>query len=147
MIKINRSALVPYSAADMFALVDDIDAYKEFLPWCSNSHVLVRDESGVRGEIELRKGKVRKSFITQNINQQDESITMQLVEGPFKHLEGVWLFQSLKADASKVMLELEYEFSNALLKMTVGPVFQQVADRLVDAFCQRANDIYGQGNE
>lgn len=143
-MKISRSALVPYSAEDMFALVDDIDAYKEFLPWCSNSKVLARDEQGVRGEIELRKSKLHKSFVTQNTNNPGTSITMELVEGPFKHLEGIWSFQSLSDTASKVSLELDYEFSNALMKMTLGPIFQQMADKLVDAFCQRANDVYGQ---
>ncbi len=146
MVKINRSALVPYSAEDMFALVDDIDSYKEFLPWCSDSHVINRNKNRVKGEIELRKGAVHKSFVTQNTNEQGQSITMELVEGPFKHLEGLWLFHALRDDASKVVLELEYEFSNALLKMTVGPVFQQVADKLVDAFCQRANEVYGQSS-
>ncbi len=143
MHKISHSVLVPYSADAMFALVDDIKAYPEFLPWCASSEEIARDAQGVRGKVELRKGMVHKSFTTQNINEPGVSITMQLVEGPFKKLEGVWSFQALDAQTCKVSLDLEYEFSNALLKMTVGPVFQKIADKLVDAFCQRANDIYG----
>ncbi|PCH60286.1 MAG: ubiquinone-binding protein [Gammaproteobacteria bacterium] len=146
MPKISRSALVPYSAEAMFGLVDDIKSYPDFLPWCASSKELARDERGVRGQVELRKGKVHKSFTTQNTNEPGASITMQLVEGPFKKLEGVWSFQTLDAQASKVSLDLEYEFSNVILKMTVGPVFQQIADKLVDAFCQRANDIFGPNN-
>jgi len=155
--KISRSALVPYSAQVMFGLVDDIKSYPEFLPWCASSKELARDELGVRGQIELRKGKVHKSFTTQNSNDPGASIIMRLVEGPFKQLEGVWSFQALNKSAnnnvasgchlssgSKVSLDLEYEFSNMLLKMTVGPVFQQIADKLVDAFCQRANEVYGE---
>lgn len=165
MPKISRSALVPYSAQAMFSLVDDIKSYPEFLPWCANSKELDRNDQGVCGEVELRKGKVHKSFTTQNTNSPGESITMRLVEGPFKQLEGVWSFQTLNNEASdlspgcdvlplkggqnkalgcKVALDLEYEFSNVLLKMTVGPVFHQIADKLVDAFCQRANELYGQ---
>jgi len=150
--KVNRSALVPYSAQAMFGLVDDIKSYPEFLPWCASSKEFDRDDQGVCGEVELRKGKVHKSFTTQNTNVPGESITMQLVDGPFKKLEGVWSFQTLKGDVGdvhqgcKVALDLDYEFSNVLLKMTVGPVFQQIADKLVDAFCQRANDLYGQKN-
>lgn len=155
MSKISRSALVPYSAQAMFGLVDDIKSYPEFLPWCASSKEFDRNDQGVRGEVELRKGKVHKSFTTQNTNVPGESITMRLVEGPFKILEGVWSFQTLQGQANnvsdggnvpvgcKVALDLEYEFSNVLLKMTVGPVFHQIADKLVDAFCQRANELYG----
>lgn len=138
-----RTALVPHSAADMFALVDDIEAYAEFLPWCSRSEVLARDEHGVHGLIELRKGAVHKSFTTHNINVPGTSIDMHLIDGPFNHLEGIWRFDALSETACKVTLDLEYEFSSTLLKMTVGPIFRHVADSLVDAFCQRAAEVYG----
>lgn len=131
----------------MFDLVDDIKSYPKFLPWCASSKELARDEQGVCAQVELRKGRVHKSFTTKNSNEPGVSITMKLVEGPFKTLEGVWSFQALDEGASKVSLDLEYEFSNVLLKMTVGPVFQQIADKLVDAFCQRANDIYGHNSD
>lgn len=153
MPRINRSALVLHSAQAMFGLVDDIKSYPEFLPWCASSKELARDEQGVCAQIELRKGRVHKSFTTQNSNDPGVSITMRLVEGPFKKLEGVWSFQVLDEGSSnlpsgcKVSLDLQYEFSNVLLKMTMGPVFQQIADKLVDAFCQRANDIYGQNSD
>ena len=143
---VNRNALVPYSPAEMFALVDDIESYPQFLPWCRSSTVWSRDGDEVKASVELAKGAIQKSFTTVNRNQQDKMIEMRLVEGPFHHLEGFWRFDALGAGdavACKVSLDLEYEFSNALLAMTVGPVFNQVANKLVDAFSQRAVTVYG----
>lgn len=127
----------------MFALVDDIDAYAEFLPWCGSSSVLSRDEDEVRASIELAYKGVHKSFTTTNRNQKNKMIEMRLLEGPFRHLEGFWRFDSLRDDACKVLLDLNFEFSNRLLDMTVGPIFNEVANRLVDSFCQRAEQVYG----
>lgn len=130
----------------MFALVDDVEAYPQFLPWCKSATVWSRDGDEVRATVELAKGAIQKSFTTLNRLQRNKMIEMRLVEGPFHHLEGFWRFDSLgegATDACKVTLDLEYEFSNALLAMTVGPVFNQVANKLVDAFCQRAEVVYG----
>lgn len=127
----------------MFALVDDIDAYSEFLPWCGSSTVLSRDEDEVRASIELAYKGVHKSFTTVNRNQKNKMIEMRLLKGPFRHLEGFWRFDSLRDDACKVLLDLNFEFSNRLLDMTVGPIFNEVANRLVDSFCQRAEQVYG----
>ena len=143
---INRHALVPYSAAEMFALVDDVESYPQFLPWCKSATVWSRNDDEVRASVELAKGAIQKSFTTLNRLQHNKMIEMRLVEGPFHHLEGFWRFDSLgeqEARACKVTLDLEYEFSNTLLAMTVGPVFNQVANKLVDAFCQRAETVYG----
>lgn len=143
MPTINRSALVPYSAAEMFALVDDIAAYQDFLPWCKSSTVLSRDNDVVRGSIELAKGGIQKAFTTRNRIQHNKMIEMRLEEGPFQHLEGFWKFDLLGDDACKVSLVLEFEFSSKLLGLTFGPVFNQIANSLVDAFCKRAVDVYG----
>lgn len=143
MTTINRSALVPYSAAEMFALVDDIASYQSFLPWCKNSRVLSRSGDEVRGSIELSKGGIEKAFTTCNRMQKNKMIEMRLEEGPFHHLEGFWRFDTLDETACKVSLLLEFEFSNKLLGLTVGPVFNQIANSLVDAFCKRAADVYG----
>jgi ribosome-associated toxin RatA of RatAB toxin-antitoxin module len=143
MTTINRHALVPYSAAEMFALVDDIDAYQVFLPWCKTSKVLSRDEDVVRGSIQLSKGGIEKAFTTCNRVQKNKMIEMRLEEGPFHHLEGFWRFDALDEAACKVSLLLEFEFSNKILGLTVGPVFNQIANSLVDAFCKRAADVYG----
>jgi ribosome-associated toxin RatA of RatAB toxin-antitoxin module len=143
MTTINKSALVPYSPAEMFALVDDIDTYAEFLPWCRQSRVLSRSEDEVRATIEIAKGGVEKAFTTCNRNQHNKMIEMRLVEGPFKHLEGFWRFDALGEQGSKVSLDLEFEFASRMLSMVVGPVFNQVANSLVDSFHKRAIQVYG----
>jgi len=143
MTVINKSALVPYSPAQMFALVDDIEAYPEFLPWCKRARILSRTEDEVRATIELSKGGVEKAFTTCNRNQKNKMIEMRLVEGPFKRLEGFWRFDALGEDGCKVSLDLEFEFASRMLGMVVGPVFSQVANSLVDSFQQRAVDVYG----
>jgi ribosome-associated toxin RatA of RatAB toxin-antitoxin module len=143
MKTINRHALVQYSAAEMYALVDDIDAYQTFLPWCKSSKVLSRDEDVVRGSIQLNKGGIDKTFVTCNRVKKNKMIEMRLEEGPFHHLEGFWRFDALDESACKVSLVLEFEFSNKILSLTVGPVFNQIANSLVDAFVTRAADVYG----
>ena len=143
MASINKSALVPYTPAEMFALVDDIDSYAKFLPWCNGARVLSRTEDEVRATIELSKGGVDKAFTTCNRIQQNKMIEVRLVEGPFKHLNGFWRFDALGDDGCKVSLDLEFEFASRLLSTVVGPVFSQIANSLVDSFLKRAVDVYG----
>ena len=140
---INKSALVPYTAKEMYMLVDDINAYPEFLPWCGDAEVLERDEDEVRASILLSRSGLKKSFTTLNRLQAGKMIEMRLVEGPFSHLQGFWRFESLSESASKIMFDIEFEFSNKLLAMTVGPVFSQITNTIVDAFTKRAIEIYG----
>jgi ribosome-associated toxin RatA of RatAB toxin-antitoxin module len=143
MASINKSALVPYSAAEMFALVDDIDAYPEFLSGCRRTRVLSRSADEVRATIELSKGGVEKAFTTCNRAQQNKMIEMHLIEGPFKHLNGFWRFDPLGEDGCKVSLDLEFEFASRVLSVVVGPVFSQIANSLVDSFMKRAVEVYG----
>ena len=143
MKKIEKSALVTYSPEQMFLLVDDIDAYAEFLPWCSNSKVLERTDAYVKGNLEISYSQLNKSFVTQNINTPHSQIEMQLVEGPFKHLTGLWLFTPLGSDGCEIELKMEFEFASKLVDMTVGPVFGKLANSLVDAFTDRATKVYG----
>lgn len=143
MKKIEKSALVTYTPEQMFLLVDDIDAYAVFLPWCSRSQVVERSTDFVTGELEISYSSLNKSFITRNINTPHNQIEMELVEGPFKHLRGLWLFTPLGSDGCKIELNMEFEFANKLLDMTVGPVFGKLANSLVDAFTERASKIYG----
>ncbi len=144
MQTISRSALVPYSASEMFSLVDNIIAYPEFLPWCSKSNEIERDIDEVHASIEINKGVLRKSFSTCNRIQKNKMIEMRLKEGPFKHLQGFWRFDQLGDEGCRISLDLQFEFSNRLLGMTVGPIFSQIANSMVDAFNQRAHQIYGQ---
>ncbi len=143
MTTISKSALVPYSAGQMYALVDDIESYAAFLPWCTASRVLSRDENEVRGVIGLARSGIQKSFTTCNRLQKNKMIEIRLIEGPFKHLEGFWRFQALTDESCKVMLDMDFEFSSRLVSMVFGPVFSQITNTLVDAFCQRAVDVYG----
>ncbi len=143
MSSIHKSALVPYSPAEMFALVDDIDLYPTFLPWCSAARVLARSDDQVRATISLSKSGVDKSFTTCNRNQKNKMIEIRLEEGPFRHLQGYWRFDELGGDGCKVSLDLEFEFSSRVLGLVVGPVFNQVASSLVDSFQKRAVDVYG----
>ncbi len=143
MTCINRSALVPYSSQQMFALVDGIEHYPQFLPWCRSSRVISRDEDEVRASIEVAKGAFSKSFTTCNRQQKNKMIEIRLLEGPFRHLEGFWRFDPLSEDACKVSLDLEFEFSNKIAGLTFGPIFSQVANSLVDSFIKRAAELYG----
>lgn len=142
MAVINKSALVPYTPNQMFMLVDDIEAYPDFLPWCSGSKVLTRSDCEVTANLEISHSGFQKAFTTRNVNEQNNRIKMYLVEGPFKKLEGVWQFQALGDQGCKVILDLEFEFTNRLLGMSFGPLFGQIAGNLVDAFTLRANSIY-----
>lgn len=143
MATINKHALVAYSAGDMYALVNDVDSYYKFLPWCGSSKVLSRDEDMVRATIEITHGSLRKAFTTCNRLQHGKMIEMRLEEGPFKRLEGFWRFDPLGEKACKVSLDLDYEFSSRLIGMALGPVFGQIANTLVDSFCKRAVEVYG----
>ena len=143
MTTINKSALVAYSAAQMYALVNDIESYADFLPWCSSSSILSQNEDEIRATVEIAHGSLNKAFTTRNRLQQDKMIEMRLEQGPFKQLEGFWRFDVLGERACKVSLDLEFEFSSRMLGLVVGPVFNQVADSLVDSFQKRAVDVYG----
>lgn len=143
MTSIARSALVSHSAEKMYALVDDILSYPKFLPWCKSTAVHKRDVDSVRASIEISKAGINKSFTTVNRLQNGKMIEIRLVEGPFSHLEGYWRFDALSANACKVSLDIEFEFSSKILSMTVGPIFGQICNSLVQAFVKRAQDVYG----
>ncbi len=143
MSQVNKSALVPYSAEQMYKLVDDVSSYQQFLPWCGASEEISREGNVVVGSVTIEKGSVNKSFTTKNIMSENEQIEMTLVDGPFKKLHGFWMFKELKAGACKVSLNLEYEFSSKILGVVVGPVFNQVANTMVDSFVKQAKLVYG----
>ena len=144
MATIHKSALVSYGVSKMFDIVDDIDSYSEFLPWCGASKVLKRDGDEVQASIKIEHHRIRKTFTTRNRLQKNKMIEMTLLNGPFKHLHGYWQFMDLGKDACKVTLDLEYEFSSRLIDLTLGPVFSAIANSMVDAFCKRADDLYGE---
>ena len=143
MSQVNKSALVPYSAEQMYKIVDDVASYKQFLPWCGASEEISREDNVVVGSVTIEKGSVNKSFTTKNVMTENEQIEMTLVDGPFKKLHGFWVFKELKPGACKVSLDLEYEFSSKILSVVVGPVFNQVANSMVDSFVKQAKVVYG----
>lgn len=143
MPHVNKSALVPFSAKQMYQLVDNVNEYHKFLPWCSDSNEETREGDFVIGSVTIAKGGVNKKFTTKNILHKYTLIEIQLVDGPFKRLQGNWRFDELKEDACKVSLDLEYEFSSRLLGLVVGPVFNQVANTMVDSFVKQARVVYG----
>lgn len=143
MPHVSRSALVPFSAEQMFKLVENVDNYQDFLPWCSHSKELQRGDNWIEGAVTISKGAVNKTFSTRNILTESTQIEMTLLDGPFKELHGFWTFNPLKEDACKIALELDYEFSSRMLGIVVGPVFNLVANTLVDSFIKQAKVVYG----
>ncbi|MDH3640070.1 MAG: type II toxin-antitoxin system RatA family toxin [Gammaproteobacteria bacterium] len=143
MRRVNRSALVPFKAEQMFALVDDVAAYPDFLPWCNSAEVHSRTDDIVEATLELQKGKISKTFTTRNSRQKYSSIDLALVGGPFRHLSGGWRFTDLGNAGSKVSLELEFEFDSRLADMMFGAFFEETCNSLVDAFSNRAAAIFG----
>ena len=139
---VNRSALVNYSAQQMFDLVNDIEAYPQYMDGCVGAKILKREGDWLEARLELSKAGVSQSFVTRNQLQAPESMSMTLVDGPFKYLKGCWRFTALNETACKVSFDLEFELQSKLLGMAVGKLFESVASKQVDALCERAKQIY-----
>ena len=143
MNRVDRSALLPYTPAEMFDLVSDIAAYPQFLPWCSGTQILSQQGEELDARISFSVSGVSQSFTTRNQLRPGTEIAMQLVDGPFSELQGRWRFQPLGNAGSKISLFLEYDFSSKMVALAVGPVFNKIANTLVDAFQKRAVEVYG----
>lgn len=152
MARVTKSVLVNYSAQQMFALVDDVAAYPKFLPWCRSARASEEDATSKLATIDIDYHHLRQSFTTRNRrvsadaadrHTSPERLDVELVEGPFRHLQGHWRFTPLRADACRVELELEYEFASRLAERFIAPVFNYIANTLVDAFVRRAEQQYG----
>lgn len=143
MPKISRTALVPHSAEQMFQLVNDVEHYPQFLPWCSAATVVSRSEDEVVARLEIRRAGISRSFTTRNHLQRPERVVLELVDGPFSRFRGEWRFRPLAEDACKVELDLDFEYSSRLVRAAIGPLFNKAADMFVDAFCARADAVYG----
>ena len=145
MSQIQRSALVHYSPAEMYQLVNDVAEYASFLPWCRSSSVKSETETEMVASVEIAKGVLNKTFTTRNQLKKGERIDLELVDGPFKQLSGNWRFEALKTeDACKVSLDLKFEFDSAMMSIAAKPIFTQIANSLVDSFCKRAVVVYGE---
>jgi len=143
MPDVSRSVLVGYTPAQMFALVDAVEEYPKFLPWCAAATVPHRDERTTRATITIRYRGLRQEFTTLNDKDPPAEMRLRLVEGPFRRLDGTWRFSALASRGCKVELRLQYEFSSRILEKLVGPVFDHIANTMVDAFAKRAEQIYG----
>lgn len=142
MPKIHRHALVMHSAEQMYNLVNDVKAYPEFVPDCLGVKLLEQSENELKASLQIGKAGIGKWFTTHNTMVKNHSVKIELVDGPFKKLTGLWQFQSLDVDACKVVLDLEFEFSTKLIEAAFGSVFNHMANQMVKAFTTRASQVY-----
>lgn len=152
MKQVRKSVLLWYAPHELYQLVVDIEKYPQFLPWCERAEVLSRDEEGQTARLHLAYAGVRQAFTTRNVQTADRSVRVGLVDGPFSLLDGLWQFVPLPLpagegstgiDACKIEFELRYQFANAVLELAISPVFDRIADTLVDSFVRRAEQVYG----
>lgn len=147
MKTVHKSVLIWFSAEEMYALVTDVAAYPEFLPWCDKSRVIEQHENGMVAQVGLAFGGIHQSFTTRNTHVPGREVKLELVDGPFSNLDGVWTFTPVGEGgerACRVELNLHYGFQNFALQALVGPVFEKIASSLVEAFVKRAEQVYGQ---
>ena len=142
MPTVNKSVLVEHSASRMFELVDRVEDYPAFLPWCGGVNVLERTVQTLVSRIDINFHGVRAHFTTANHNVAPERIDMTLRDGPFRQLTGTWTFRSLAPSACKVEFRLSYEFAAPVLESLIGPVFNHIATTFIDAFVKRADDTH-----
>ena len=143
MKRISRSAIVGHSAAQMYALVEDIEAYPRFLPWCTAAVVHERTGGSTRATLTVGVRGLRQAFTTRNTNTPGEAIDMALVEGPFRSFGAAWRFHALAPDACRIEFVLEYEFASRAASRLLEPLFDRMADTMVDAFARRAEQVHG----
>lgn len=144
MAEVVKSVLVPYSAEEMFALVDGIESYPQFLPWCGGTELHLRNEEITEATIHINYLQVKQHFSTRNSKRFPEEMKIRLKSGPFRKLEGSWHFKILTETACRIEFVMNYEFSSALLEKVLGPVFGMLTNSFVDAFVRRAEQIYGE---
>ena len=143
MREVNRSALTPYSPAQMFALVEDIERYPEFLPWVSRAELLERRENEVLGRLEMHRAGVTEKFTTRNVLDPPREITLHLVSGPFRTLEGRWTFDNIADRGTRVSLFVRFEFANSVLALLLTRTFEKNCTELLNSFVARARKMYG----
>ena len=142
MPRIYKELVTPHTVSQMYELVNDIEQYPVFIPWCVSSRVLSRDADHVSASLAFSKGGMQKSFSTKNRLLPPNKIELTLLEGPFKYLKGVWSFNEMPTEGCQVILDLEFEFANRVLAIMFGPVFNHVAQSLVASFTQQAEQVY-----
>lgn len=144
MPEVNQSLLVEFAPEQMFTLVDAVEDYPKFLPWCSGTELIHRDASTTRATISINYRGIRRSFTTENVKHEPVSMQIRLIEGPFSKLDGSWHFTGLGGRGCKIEFKLQYEFAGRLLDRLISPVFHHIASTLVHAFVKRAGQVYGE---
>ena len=143
MKRVARSAIVEHAAAAVYSIVDDIESYPEFLPWCRAAKVLERDPARTVATLTVGVRGIRQSFTTENANRPGEGIDLRLLEGPFKKFAAAWRFIPLGEDAARIEFSMQYQFSSRVLGRALEPLFDNIADTMVTAFSRRADQLYG----
>lgn len=146
MAMVEKTVLIERSAQQMFDLVDGVEDYPKFLPWCAQTRVEFRDDRKTIATLHINYLSVKSHFTTENEKEIPLRMKLRLVDGPFRRLEGLWCFRPLAENACKIEFQLSYEFSSKLFEKVIGPVFSQIANTLVDAFVKRSDEIYGVSN-
>jgi len=145
MPQISRTALVPYSAEQMYQLVNDVKSYPQFLPGCSGSRIIDASAGQMTAAVDVSKAGISKTFTTRNILVSNQSIIMQLVDGPFRKLMGGWKFTPIGDDACRIEFQLDFEFTSKLIELAFGRIFKELAGNMVQAFTLRAKEVYRVG--
>ncbi len=143
MRRATRSALVPHTPEQMFRLVDDVERYPEFLPWCRSAVLHSRSPTEVEATLEIQRAGMSKSFRTRNVQSQPDYIRIGLADGPFRALDGEWTFTALGDAGCRVQLDMRFEFSSRMLDALLGAFFEDTLNSLVEAFTKRAAVVYG----
>lgn len=142
MAQVQKLVLINHSASRMYALVDDVTKYPEFLPWCGGVDLLKQDEQITSATLHIAYHGIHQKFTTENHKTYPSAMDIKLIDGPFKHLEGVWRFIALSEEACKIEFMLNYEFANSFLERIIAPVFSHIANTFVDGFVMRADVVY-----
>ena len=134
---------MPYSASKMYAIVNDVASYPDYLPWCGGAVIHEQTENRMDASIQMKKAGLNHWFRTRNRLVPGSSIELSLVEGPFRRLTGHWSFQTLDEEACRISLSLKFEVAGGIVGAVLSPAFSHIANTMVDSFCQRARQIYG----
>ena len=143
MASISKSSSVPYTAQQMYDLVNDIESYPEYLQWCSEAHIDVPGVKQLNASLTLQAGKIKQTFSTHNTMVPGQEINIRLLKGPFKHLNGKWQFTDQDNDCCLITFNMDFEYKNRIVKMALSSVFNKIVDTMVDSFTQRAHELYG----
>lgn len=142
MAQVQKTVLIHHSASRMFALVDDVKKYPEFLPWCGGVDLIKQDDNSTIATLHIAYHGLHQKFTTENHKTSPHLMEIQLKDGPFKHLEGIWRFIALNEEACKIEFMLNYEFANGFLDKLISPVFSHITNTFVDSFVARADKVY-----